>query len=74
MPKCNSALQTESNSMKDNYTGIVYEIKAIHIGIQWKPLNRDIFFGTNSYLTIEITSDNWDIRLYGDIILTPEAS
>ena len=33
--------------------------------IQWKPLNRDTFFGTNSFLTIEITSDNRDSRIYG---------
>ena len=33
--------------------------------VQWNPLNRDTFFGTNSYLKIEITSDNRDNRLYG---------
>ena len=35
------------------------------LNIQWKPLNRDTFFGKSSYLTIEITSDDRDNRLYG---------
>ena len=31
--------------------------------IQWKPLNRDTFFGTNSYPSVEISSDNRDKNL-----------